>query len=115
NVIEFPFVTVDYVRQLARGKVPRRSERCGGGDPTLVVDRAVPGHLEILRAACRRRILIRLIKCVGHAHAFNRPLRNTFDRVRSFQARGFEDRRGDIDDMMELRANGTYVLDMTGP
>ena len=77
--------------------------------------RAVGEHLEILRVALRRCVGIRLVERVGHAHAFDRLLLDAIDRLRRLDARGFEDRRHDVDHVMELGADTAGVLDMAGP
>jgi len=87
----------------------------GGGDPTIVIDGAVADHLEILRISLRWGIGIRLIKGVGHAHAFDWLLLDTIHRIRSRDASGFEDCGNNIDDVMELGANSARVFDVAGP
>src|SRR5438067_1153406 len=42
-------------------------------------------------------------------------LRFAVDRLRRFDAGGFQDRRHNIDDMVELGPNSADVLDMPGP
>src|SRR5581483_8227013 len=49
DVVELPFVAVDYVGQLGRPQEPDRNRRRRGRDPAIVVDRAGTKHLEILR------------------------------------------------------------------
>ena len=91
---------------------------CGrgrAGDPAIVIDRAVAEHLEVLRLACGGRIGVRLVPGVGHAYAFDRFLGDAVDHHRRRDAGGFEDRRHDVDDVMELGADAARVLDVAGP
>src|SRR5260370_395380 len=58
---------------------------------------------------------IALAERVRHAHAFDRLLLDPIDRLGRADAARFEDRRHDIDHVMELRADAASVLDATGP
>src|SRR5579863_1462807 len=102
-------------RHRARPQLPGwRWWRCGG-NPTVVIDRAVADHLEILRAPLRRRICVCLIKSVSHAYAFDWFLLDPVDRIRRWDAGDFKDGRDDVDHVMELGANRAHILDMAGP
>ena len=57
----------------------------------------------------------RLVEGVGHAHAFNRLLLDAVDHFRRRNAGGFEERRHDVDHMMELRADAAGILDAVRP
>src|SRR5271157_4107840 len=83
--------------------------------PTLVIDAAVSGHLEILGGASRRRRGVPLVEGVRHADACNRLLLYAIYELRRLNPRGLEDRRHDIDDVMELRTDATNIFDAGGP
>ena len=51
DVIEFPFVAGHEVGHFGRAHEPWGLRRNRGGDPAIVVERAVTEHLEILRVA----------------------------------------------------------------
>ncbi len=80
-----------------------------------MVDRAVTDHFEILRVARRWRVGVCLIKRVGHAHAFDGSLLDAVDLLGCLDTGDFEDRRHDVDHVMELGANGAEILDVTRP
>ena len=80
-----------------------------------MINRVHAHHLEILRRVRGRCVGVRLVEGVGHAHAFDRLLLDAVDHLRRGDAGGFEDRRHDVDHMMELRANAARVLDAAGP
>ncbi len=114
DVVEFPLVVVD-LRKFFRSHKPGWCRRSRARIPAIVIDSAIGKHLEILRVALRGRVGIRLVECIGHAHAFDGLLRDAIDRGRSLDACGFEDRRHDVDHMMELGADATGVRDVAGP
>ena len=77
QVVEFPPITIDHIRRRALPSPisQARGGWCGGGDPAVVIDRAIAEHLKILGLACRRYVL--------------RPLRHTYrpcSRLRSVSA-----------------------------
>ena len=115
DVVELPIVAGLEVGQLARRQEPRGSGRRGRRDPAVVVDRAIADHLEILGVAFRRRVGVRLVEGVGHAHPFDRLLRDAVDCRRRLDARSLENGRNDIDDVVELTADSANVIDMVGP
>ncbi|MCY1297424.1 hypothetical protein D9M70_468630 [compost metagenome] len=80
-----------------------------------MVDRAVSQHLEVLRLVLRRGSGIRLVPCVGQADAFDRLLLDAVDRLRLRDACRLQDRRHDVDEVVELRADTARVVDMAGP
>src|SRR5207245_10520067 len=94
---------------------PRRDGRCRGSHPTVMINRAVPNHFEILRLMLRRRIRIRLIERVSHAHAFDRLLLYPIDHIRRLDAGGFEEGRPDVTHVMELRADAARITDVARP
>ena len=81
--------------------------------PALVVDAAVAEHLEVLRLVPLGRL--RVVEGVEHAEAFDRRLLDAVDDRRMRQPGGLEDRRGDVDDVMELAADLALGLDAVGP
>src|SRR6185436_14910931 len=85
------------------------------GVPAVVIDAAVADHLEVLGPAGRRRVGIRLVEGVGHAHAFDRLLLDAIDQLGRPEARRLEDRGHDVDEVVELVANAALVLDAGRP
>ena len=77
-----------------------------------MVDATVDHHLEVLRmsASWHRRIIER----VHHRHAVDRLLRNAVEYVRERHADGFVDGRRDVDDVVEVRADSSPLLDPAG-
>ena len=55
------------------------------------------------------------IERVDHAHAFDRLLLDAVDHARRLDPRRLEDRRHDVDDVMELAADTARILDVTRP
>ena len=76
-------------------------------DPAIAEDLEILGQMRALRAG--------IIEGIDHADALDRGLRRTVDRARLGQTSGFEDRRGDVDHVMPLRAQLALRLDMPGP
>ena len=58
---------------------------------------------------------VRIIECVSHADAFERLLPRAVEHVGGLNARRFQNRRHDVDDVVELRANLPLRLDPFGP
>src|SRR3954465_10150050 len=85
------------------------------GIPAVVIDSAIGDHLEVLGLARRRRVRTRLVEGVGHADAFDRLLLDSVNRLRSRDAGRLENRRHDIDDVVELAADAASVLDTVRP
>ena len=56
-----------------------------------------------------------MIEAINHAHAFERQLLNAVDDVRQLDACQLIERRRDIRDVMELRAQSAGVFDVAGP
>ena len=90
-------------------------DRRRGRHPSVVIDGAIAEHLEILRRVLGRRVGVRLIPCVGHAHAFNGDLLDAIDRVGLRNSGRFEDGRHDVNDVVKLAADAAHVVDMAGP
>src|SRR5215470_11934114 len=81
---------------------PRWPQRAGARYPAILIKAAVGSNLKILRGVPRWRF--RVVKRVRHAHALEWRLRNAIEDHRDLNTDRFEDRRNDVDDMMELRA-----------
>ena len=86
-----------------------------GRHPTFMIDGAVAEHLEILRGAPGRRLGVRLVPRIGHAHAVHRTLLDAVDRFGLRNAGRLEDGRRDVDDVVELTADAAHVVDVAGP
>ena len=71
--------------------------------PALVVDAAVAEHLEVLRRAPFGRL--RVVEGVEHADAFHRMLLDAVNSRWLGKPGGFQDRRRDVDHVVELRAD----------
>src|SRR5579862_1592890 len=97
------------------GDVPRRLQRSRAGDPTILIERSVTHHFEILRAMRRGQVGTRLIKRIGQADTFNGLLADSVDHGGFRDAGDLEDRRHDVDHVMELVAYSTRVFDMARP
>jgi hypothetical protein len=80
-----------------------------------VIDGAIAEHLEVLRCVPGRDVGVRLVPRVHHADAFDRALVDAVDRIRRWDADRFEDGRHDVDDVMELAADATHVVDVARP
>ena len=80
-----------------------------------MIDSSVGDHLEVLGVAGRGCVGVRLVKGIGHAHAVDWLLLDAVDQLRRFDAGGFEDRGHDVDNVVELSANGADILDVTRP
>ena len=107
--VQLPDVAVDR-RHL--GHHPGR-RMAGDRRPALVVDAAVDEHLEVLR-----RVPVGgrgVVERVRHRHALERRLLDPVDEGRRGQAGGLEDRRRNIDDVVELVADLALRLDAVGP
>ena len=81
--------------------------------PALVVDAAVAEHLEVLRLVPLGRLGV--VERVQHADALDRRLLDAVDDRRMRQPGGFEDRRRDVDHVMELAADLALGLDAVRP
>ena len=115
DVVEFPLVPGDHIRRRAGAELPRESRRGRDRHPALVVDGAIAEHLEVLRGVSGRRVGVRLVPRVRHAHAFDGALLDAVDRIGRRDAGRFEDGRHDVDDVVELAADAAHVLDVAGP
>src|SRR5207244_12406362 len=105
DVIEFPVVVAQ--RGHRGSQHPGCYWRCRGGNPTVMVNRAVADHLEILRLMFRGRVWSRSrgIERVSHAHAFDWLLRNAVDLLGRLDARGLKEARPDVNEVLRLGAD----------
>ncbi len=110
-VVQLPQVVVER-RHLAADHHPRRLV-LGHRTPPLVVDAAIAEHLEVLQVVTLRRR--RLVERVEHAGALDRRLLHAIDHRRFGEPCRFEDGRREVDDVGELRAQPTLLLDPVGP
>ena len=115
EVVEFPLVAGDHVGRRGGARLPRKGRRGRRRHPAVVIDGAIAQHLEVLRGVPGGRVGIGLVPRVDHAHAFDRPLLDAVDRVGRRDAGRLEDRRHDVDDVVELMADAAHVLDVAGP
>ena len=109
GVVEFPFVIEERCAWLHLPRCPVH----GAGQPAVGVDGPVAHDLEVLDIVSARRLGIG--KCVHHAHPFDRLLWRAIHDFRLRQLRRFQNRRRNVDDMMELRAHLAFCLDALGP
>ena len=109
GVVELPDVIVE-----RRGLFLRPGVRVPGHrGPALVIDAAVAEHLEVLRLVPLRRLGV--VERIEHADAFDRRLRHAVHRERLGYSCRFENRRRDVDDVAELRADLALGLDAFRP
>ena len=109
GAVELPDVVVEggHLGGHPRDAVPRHR------GPALVVDPAVAEHLEVLR---RPPVLgARVVERVRHRDAVQRLLLDAVDAQRLGELRGVEHRRGDVDHVVELRADLASRLDAARP
>ena len=78
-----------------------------------MIDRSRAEHLEVLRRPLVRRV--RLIPSVHHTRALDRFLRDAVDHLRLRQASRFQNRRYDVDHVVELIADAALVLNARWP
>ena len=109
RVVELPDVLVER-RQFFNhpGRRVARDRR-----PPPVVDAAVAEHLEVLRLTPVRRSGV--VEGVDHADALDRPLLDAVNGGRLGQPRCFEDRRCDVDHVVELLPYVALGLDPLRP
>ena len=80
-----------------------------------MIDGAIAKHLKVLRFMPGGHSRVRLVQGIRDAHAFDRFLRNAVDHHRRRDSSGFEDRWHDVNHVVELVANATFVRDAVGP
>jgi len=106
------FITSDEI-QVGPGRAPRRQRWRGASHPSVVVDRRVAEHLEILSltsAGC-----LRLGERVRHAYALDRLLCHAVDRGRLRQPDHIQERWSEVDDVVKLGAQFALRLDPLSP
>jgi len=74
-----------------------------------VIQRAHAHHLEILRAVRRWRIGVGLVECIRHAHPFDWPLADAVNHRWGGDSGDFQDRRNDVNDVVELVTDAARV------
>ena len=115
DVIQLPFESVGGILDRCSQQLPRRPNRDSAQHPAVVVEALHAHHLEILGPVGRRRIGVGLVESVGHAHAFDRLLRDAVDHDGRRDAGDLEDRRHNVDHVVELLADAALVLDHLRP
>ena len=85
----------------------------GAGHPAVVEDRAVGRHLEVLGRVPRWDL--RVVERVDHADAFHRLLRYAVEQPWGLNVGGLQDRRHDVNDVVELGSHFTAGLDPLRP
>ena len=116
EVEELPLESVQHVdRRMPFDAFPRGHRRNGVGHPAVVVDRAIAKDLEILGGARRRSVGVGLVPGIDHADPVPRALGDAVHHRRLGDADRIEDRRYDVDDVMELVADAAGVRDAFGP
>src|SRR5271155_1677952 len=99
---------------MARGQVLTPWQRMlRAGDPTLVIDRPIGEYLEILTFAHRPSLGV--VKGRSDGDAIHRFLIDTIDAFRGWDVSDLQDRGRDVDEVRELVAHSTRVLDPGGP
>jgi hypothetical protein len=83
------------------------------GKPAILVDAPVACHLEVLRGAARLRLAV--IEGVEHADAMDGLLSDTMDDLGLGQPDCLQDSRGNIDDVVPLRAQAALLRDVLRP
>ena len=114
DVVQLPVVVVDG-REDTGPHQPGRLRRRGRGDPPVVIDGAVADHLEVLGFTLGGSVGVGLVPGVRHAHAFDRPLLDAVHLVGLRNAGRLEDRRHDVDHVVELRPDASHVGDVPRP
>src|SRR5262245_18533195 len=92
---------------------PRKPAMAGGGNPAVLVERAVTEHFEILNVPRLSRFGI--IEAINHAYAFDRLLLYTIDLCRLGKVRCLENGGSYVSDMMKLGADSAGILNTIGP
>src|SRR5258708_5253107 len=92
---------------------PREPPVTRSGNPAILVEGSVSEHFEILYMTRARGPGI--VKAVDHTHAFDWLLFHAIQLCRLGQMRRLQDGGGNVDDMVELRADATGVLDAVRP
>ncbi len=111
DVIQFPLVLFERQHHVHVPGHPLRVQ--GDRFPAVNPDGAVAEHLVVLPLFHVGRVLV--VERVHHRGTVHRLLFHSVVLGRYFQARGFEDGRGDVGDVMILAADFALGLDPVGP
>lgn len=111
NMVELPLEVVRV--EDCSGWCPWQFQRLGVGHPAVLIDAAISHQLEVLRRMRRR--LLGAVEGLHEAEAFDGLLLHAVDHARLLDACRFENRRHDVDDRAELRADLAGLLDPFGP
>ena len=115
DVVQFELVSGGGILDRCAEQLPWRANRYCAQHPSVVVQSLDAEHLKVLGAVWRRSVGIGLVKSVGHADALDGLLCNAVNHHRHGNAGGLQDRRHDVDHMMELPSNTTVVGDPCWP
>src|SRR5262249_32569999 len=85
------------------------------GDPTVMVERVIAQHLEILRRVRRGSVRVLCIEGVHHADPLDWFLWDAVKNVRSLDAGSLQNCRHNVDHVMELVADTASILDRLRP
>src|SRR6266576_394872 len=110
QVVQLPRILGEII---AANILPRQASVPDSSDPTIVIERPVSEHLEILRLALL--LGVRVIETVHHTDTFDGFLLDAVDFSGLWNAGGFQDGWRDVNRVMELCANATLVLDASWP
>ena len=121
DVIEFPAGGIQFGESFRRN---RRAEELAGlgkrrtwpradGAPAVMIDGAMPHHLEVLDVTPAGRIPV--VEGLGNAHAFNGRLGHATDGIRRLDAQAVEHRRHQVDGVDILRAQRVLGLHASRP
>src|SRR5262249_62376311 len=108
--VELPLVLVEVIRS---GIFPWQPSVTHARDPSVAVDGAAAEHFEILDPTAF--LGLRVVEAVDHADTFDLLLRNPVDLRRLLDSGRLQNRRRDVDDVVELGADAALVLDPVGP
>src|SRR6185312_2685084 len=84
-------------------------------DPSLLVDRSVAEHFEVLSRARALRARVLAIEGIGDADPLDRLLGDPVYHRRLGDPDDFENRRNDVDHVMKLATDGADIRDPGGP
>ncbi len=103
EIIEFPhgFAGIPFVES-GLGVQPRAERAEGAGIPAILIDAVAAVVVEILDVFVFR--CFRIAEGRSHAHPVDGILRKTVDRLRGLDADEVVERRGDVVDVVKLRA-----------
>jgi len=111
DVVELPRIVIRVGHHVVH--LPRQSLRRCAGHPSILVEATIRRDLEILGRMSRGRL--RVVEGVDHANARQRPLLCAVEDEGRLHADCLQNRRRDVDDVMELRPDLTLRLDPIRP